>query len=229
MDGLLLVDKPKGWTSFDVVAKIRGLLQDDFTVRKGRIKVGHGGTLDPMATGLLILLIGKATKCAKDISNLDKTYDTEVTLGVRSNTDDTEGSIEPVSSKRPSKGEIIKTLKSFIGVTKQVPPAYSAVKVSGYRAYKLARAGQELQLKPRPVTIYEIKNVRYRYPHVKFVATVSSGTYIRALARDLGAKLGTGAICSDLRRTKIGQYSVSDAVQIDKLNKDVILNRLINT
>ncbi len=220
MDGILLVDKPKGWTSHDVVAKVRKILRQ----RTGKkIKVGHTGTLDPAATGLLILVIGGYTKRAAEFAKLDKTYECELTLGAVSTTGDSEGQISQVSDSQPSQKQISEVLKSFVGKTRQIPPAYSAVKVSGQRAYKLARAGRDLKMEPRVITIYELQITNYEYPKLFLKVKVSSGTYIRSLASDVGAKLGIGAYLSALRRVEVGQYSVKDASSIDKISiSDII-------
>ncbi len=225
MDGILLADKPKQWTSFDVVAKVRGLLG---AVSHGKkVKVGHSGTLDPMATGLLLLLVGRATKRAKEFSRLDKTYQSCFKLGVVSDTDDREGQVKSFSDKRPDASAVKQALESFLGNISQIPPSYSAVKIKGRRAYHLARAGKPVKLRPRSVKIYEISQINYDYPYLSFTAKVSSGTYIRAWARDLGAKLGTGAILYDLRRTQIGQFSVSEAIPVKRLNKNNIKDYII--
>lgn len=223
MDGLLLVDKPKDWTSFDVVAKVRG------TLKRGGIakpKVGHTGTLDPLATGLLVLTLGSYCKRAQEFSKLDKTYEVELRLGEMSATDDAEGEKSQISTHEPSEAEVQSTLEQFVGTIEQIPPVYSAIKVDGKRAYKLARAGQAVQLEPRPVTIYSIENVTYEYPFVRFTARVSSGTYIRSLARDVGEKLETGAYMSDLRRTSVGNFSLDDAVGVGSLEMSAIQGAL---
>ena len=203
LDGFLLVDKPKGWTSFDVVAKIRGVIKRE-TGRK--VKVGHTGTLDPLATGLMIIVIGSYCKRAAEFSKLDKTYEVTMKLGAVSSTGDEEGERTAVSDRRPPEEEIKNALNSFLGESMQTPPAYSAVKVDGKRAYKLARRGKKVEIKPRPVRINSVKMTHYRYPLVKFTADVSSGTYIRSLAADIGEKLETGAYISDLCRIKIGEF-----------------------
>jgi len=216
MDSLLLVDKPAGISSFGVVAKIRRQL----SLESGyKVKVGHTGTLDPFATGLLILVTGKFTKRASEFSKLDKTYDAELTLGSVSTTADPEGEIIKISDKQPSAAEINKVLSTFIGEIQQIPPAFSAIKVGGQRAYKLARAGKDVQMEARKVTIYDIENVKYEYPKLTFSVGVSSGTYIRSLAEDIGKKLDTGAYLSRLRRTKVGQFSLADAVSINDVAK----------
>lgn len=222
MDGLLLIDKPSGWTSFDVVAKVRGLFKSQGVTKP---KVGHTGTLDPMATGLLILVVGSYTKRAGEFSKLDKVYEAEVTLGQTSNTDDEEGEKTNMSNRQPSEQEISVVLHSLVGEQLQTPPAFSAIKVNGQRAYKAARKGQEIALEPRPITIYEISGIKYEYPKLHFTVKVSSGTYIRSLARDLGKKLGTGAYLSDLRRLQVGAYSVEQAAEVTKLPSTLTLEQ----
>lgn len=230
MNGILLVDKPAGWTSHDVVAKVRSTLRiasrheprdtsQKHATRDWRlatkIKVGHTGTLDPMATGLLVLVIGDYTKRAAEFSKLDKTYEAEITLGATSTTADAEGKITPVNSRQPALEEVREVIASFVGEIEQTPPAYSAIKIGGQRAYMLARSGKNLVIEPRKVTIYQIKDLRYRYPLLSFTAKVSSGTYIRSLAEDIGKKLGTGAYLSALRRTRVGDFSLENARAID--------------
>lgn len=214
MNGVILVDKPKGWTSFDVVAKIRGLIKQ--TTGLKRPKVGHAGTLDPLATGLLIVLVGDECKNQDKYMKLDKTYEVQLKLGETSTTDDAEGEISKISDKIPTKEEVINTIESFIGEIKQVPPIYSAIKVDGKRAYKLAREGSKPEMKPRLVTIHSITNIEYKYPYVSFTTFVSSGTYIRSLVRDIGKELGVGAYMTALRRTQIGNNSVDSAQLIDE-------------
>lgn len=215
MEGILLVDKPAGWTSHDVVAKIRKTLSQKLAKR---IKVGHAGTLDPMATGLLIILVGGYTKRAGQFLKLDKTYECELTLGQISSTGDTDGKINHISDEIPKQSTIKKVLAEFIGIQKQTPPAYSAIKIKGQAAYKLARAGRELKMEPRVVTVYHLKITGYDYPKLRFTAEVSSGTYIRSLAADIGARLGTGAYLSALRRTRIAKFRLEDALTLDKIN-----------
>jgi tRNA pseudouridine55 synthase len=219
MDGILLIDKPPGWTSHDVVAKVRGVLK----AQTGeKIKVGHTGTLDPMATGLLILVVGKYTKRAEQFSKMNKTYEAEVTLGYTSTTADKEGELTKKSARQPSQKEIDEALSTFLGEIEQTPPAFSAIKVDGQRAYKAARAGKTMNIEPRKVTIYEITDVSYGYPNLKFTAKVSSGTYIRTLAEDIGQKLGTGGYLSSLRRTQVGLFSIKSATKIDDFSLDKI-------
>ena len=235
MNGVLLVDKPKGWTSFDVVAKIRGLVKQAQSssakasegLRPKRPRVGHAGTFDPLATGLLIVLVGDECKNQDKYMKLDKTYEVQLKLGETSTTDDGEGEISKISNKIPAKEEVINTIESFIGEIKQVPPIYSAIKVDGKRAYKLAREGSKREMKPRLVTIHSITNIEYKYPYVSFTTFVSSGTYIRSLVRDIGGKLSIGAYMSDLRRTKIGDKLVADAYKINsKSINDNVLDKI---
>lgn len=242
MDGLLLIDKPKGWTSFDVVAKIRGILrqsrspiveqsnsrrQSDYKAPIPKAKVGHTGTLDPMATGLLVLVIGGYCKRAAEFSKLDKTYEVTMRLGETSTTGDAEGEKEATSNKEPGIREIETAIMAFVGHIEQVPPAYSAIKIDGQRAYKLARAGKEVKLEPRKVTIYGIKLTKYHYPEVTFTAHVSSGTYIRSLVEDIGQKLATGAYMSDLRRTQVGNFNITQALAVAELAAETIYGNLL--
>jgi len=219
MDGLLLVNKPTGISSFGVVARVRRVLSQD---AGHKVKIGHTGTLDPAAAGLMILVIGSYTKRAAEFSKLDKTYDVELTLGQVSTTADSEGQLTKTSDKQPSLEEIQTVLDSFVGQISQTPPAFSAVKVDGQRAYKLARAGKDVVIEPRQVTIHSIKNIEYKYPKLSFLTEVSSGTYIRSLAVDIGQKLGTGAYMSKLTRTKIADYDVAEAIELEPFNAKVI-------
>lgn len=241
MDGILLVDKPIGWTSHDVVAKVRSVLRKQLptshyplSTRAPKVRVGHAGTLDPLATGLMIILIGAYTKKAAEYSKLDKTYEAVIKLGQTSTTGDSEGKIEPFDSSasgglaqgKPSQQEVEKVLHGFVGTSLQTPHAYSAVKVGGKRAYKLARASKEFKIEPRTVTIYSVENIEYKYPLLQFTTRVSSGTYIRSLAEDIGQKLGTGAYITALRRTQIGNYSIAEAKNIDELTDKEIQKHL---
>jgi len=227
MQGILLVDKPAGWTSFDAVNYVRKIVASAEDKPPKRVKVGHSGTLDPFATGLLVLLIGKEyTKRAGELSKLDKTYEVTMCLGRTSTTGDPEGEISPVSDDVPKKDELESTLKKFLGTIEQVPPAYSAVKVGGQRAYRLARAGKEVQIDPRQVTINGLEMTNYDYPEVRFIAEVSSGTYIRTLVGDMGRVLGTGAYTMALRRTLVGRFDAKDAIGPKDITTSNILGRL---
>ena len=212
-DGILLVDKPAGWTSFDVVAKIRAQIRAQYRTRgekptKRQLKVGHAGTLDPFATGLLVILLGDATKKAGEFLKLDKVYEATFRLGQTSTTGDPEGEMTDVSDKVPTREEVEAALQQFIGEITQTPPAYSAIKINGQRAYKLAREGKEVEVPERIVRIYSIELTDYKYPNLKIRAHVGSGTYIRTLGEDIGVQLGTGAYCSELRRIRIGERTM---------------------
>jgi tRNA pseudouridine55 synthase len=220
MDGLLLIDKSSRWTSFDVVAKVRGIIKKETGQKKP--KVGHTGTLDPLATGLLVLTLGSYCKRAGEFSKLDKTYEVTMKLGENSVTGDEEGIKTQVSDRQPDLAKIEGTIQQFTGEIEQIPPAYSAIKVNGQRAYKLARVGKEVTLDPRKITIYEITDVKYEYPEVKFTAKVSSGTYIRSLVEDIGRELGTGAYMSNLRRTHVGKFDIKSSIGIEKLNAEMV-------
>jgi len=216
MDGYLLIDKPATWTSFDVVAKVRNLASQ--AAGTAKVKVGHAGTLDPFATGLLIVLVGQYTKRQGQFMKLDKSYAAELTLGAVSDTYDSEGIVTAASGQHPSRADIETAVKNFRGAITQVPPPHSAIKVNGKRAYTLARAGRTVELKPRQVTIHDLAIDAYRYPLLQLRATVSSGTYMRSLGHDIGRQLGTGAYLSKLRRLSIGEWSVESAIDIAQLS-----------
>lgn len=224
MQGLLLVDKPRGISSFGVVAKVRGIIKSE-TGQK--LKVGHSGTLDPQATGLLIIAIGAYTKRLPKLIKKAKTYEVELRLGYISDTGDSEGKITKLSDKPLPEELISKTIKQFKGKITQTPPAFSAIKINGQRAYKLARQGQNIKLESRSVTISKIELVSYKFPSVHFIADVSSGTYIRSLAEDIGKQLGSGAYVSNLRRVKIGQFDIASATSLKKLSYTIIQKHLI--
>jgi tRNA pseudouridine55 synthase len=230
MNGILLIDKPAGWTSFDVVNKVRRLIQHSEldTTGKKRFPVGHTGTLDPLATGLLVLLLGAYTKRAPDLTKLDKVYDVTMRLGQRSSTGDEEGEKMVVSDRQPTTEELEQALKQFVGDQLQTPPIYSAIKVNGQRAYKLAREGKTPDLKPRPVHIASITLNTYEYPQATFTAHVSSGTYVRSLVEDIGKTLETGAYMSDLRRTKVGDFDITQATTVDQLTPEIIAAKALN-
>jgi tRNA pseudouridine55 synthase len=224
---VLLIDKPTGWTSFDVVAKIRGMIRAQYQARgekptKRQLRVGHTGTLDPFATGLIIILLGDACSRSDEFLKLDKVYEATIHLGATSTTGDPEGEIAPVSDRQPTKRDISQALQQFTGEITQIPPAYSAIKINGQRAYKLARAGKAVDMPSRQVTVYALDLVDYTHPELKVRAHVSSGTYIRTLATDIGATLGVGAYCSELRRTRIGEYDIARTKQMSDLEIDKI-------
>lgn len=214
---MILIDKPAGISSFGVVAKVRGYLRNECG---HKVKVGHTGTLDPFATGLLILLSGKMTKKSNEFLKLDKEYIADLKLGFKSSTGDPEGEIEKVDDRVPDAKEIEDILQTFIGEIEQIPPKYSAIKINGQRAYKLARKGVDFEVPMRKIRIYNIEVLKYEYPRLAIRCQVSSGTYIRTLAEDIGLKLGVGAYLTALRRTKIGEYSVDKACTL----KDFVLH-----
>jgi len=219
---ILLIDKPAGWTSFDVVAKIRGSIRRSYTDNgikptKRQLKVGHAGTLDPFATGLLIILLGDATKKADKFLKLDKVYEAEIILGQSSTTGDPEGELTTAlpQGRTLRLKEVEAVLERFVGEIRQRPPIFSAIKINGQRAYKLARDGKEVEIPERIVTIHSIELLAYEYPSLKIRTHVGSGTYIRSLAVDIGEALGTGAYCKELRRISVGQWGIDQAVSID--------------
>lgn len=223
MQGVLLVNKPASWTSFDVVNYVRKIVAQAESKKPKQVKVGHTGTLDPFATGLLVLLIGKDyTKRAGELSKLNKTYEITMRLGETSSTGDPEGIITPVSKTEPTLKEIQAAASKFIGLIMQTPPAYSAIKINGQRAYKLARAGKEVIIEPRKVTIHRLDITEYTYPEVQLIVDVSSGTYIRSLVEDIGQVLGTGAYTTVLCRTQIGEYRLDKALAVKSLEADTV-------
>lgn len=213
-DGIILVDKPAGMTSFGVVARVRRVLSQKLGKK---VKVGHTGTLDPFATGLMIIVTGKECKNAQYYSKLDKVYEATIRLGQTSTTGDPEGEVTDVSGGQPSKEEIEATLKEFTGKIQQQPPAFSAIKINGQRAYKLARKGEAVEMPTREVEVYSLELIDYVYPELKIRTHVSSGTYIRSLAEDIGKVLETGAYCSELRRISISNWQVKDSKTLSEL------------
>ncbi len=226
MKDMLLIDKPAGWTSFDVVAKIRGSIRAQYVSRgekptKRQLRVGHAGTLDPFATGLLIVLLGDECKKAGEFLKLDKVYEATIRLGSTSNTGDPEGEITPVSNAIPDEKAVRSCLESFVGTITQTPPAHSAIKIGGVRAYKLAREGKTVEVPSRQVIIYSLELLEYNYPDIRIRTHVGSGTYIRSLASDIGESLGTGAYCLELRRTKIAEYDVGGVLSVEAASQQL--------
>lgn len=214
--GLLVINKPKDWTSFDVVAKIRGLLKVK--------KIGHTGTLDPQATGVLVLCIGKATSLVQKLIGLDKEYDCEITLGATSTTDDAEGVITPVEGAQPvSLTEVENALKEFTGTFNQLPPDFSAKKIKGKKAYELARKGKEVKLEPVEVKVYTIELLDYKWPKIKLKIHCGKGFYVRSLARDLGKKFGTGGYLTGLIRTRVGHFTIEESILVTEVDEKKIL------
>lgn len=227
VNGVLLVDKSQNWTSFDCVNYVRRIVATYVGKKPKHTKVGHTGTLDPLATGLLVLLLGKYTKRAPELTKLDKTYEVTMKLGITSSTGDDEGEKTTVSDRQPDESEIRAVLQAFTGELMQTPPIYSAIKVNGERAYKLARQGKEVVLEPRSATIYSLELTSYSYPEICFTTRVSSGTYVRSLVEDIGSSLKTGAYMSGLRRTSVGEFVIEDALPVEKLDIETIKHRLI--
>ena len=216
----ILVDKPAEMTSFGVVARVRRVLSQKKQVK--RVKVGHTGTLDPFATGLLILMTEKDTKKCQEFLKLDKVYEATIRLGATSTTGDPEGEITTtIPETQISEEEVKKVVQSFHGKITQKLPIYSAVKVNGERAYKLARKGAKVEMPEREVEIYEIEVLNYEWPYLKIRAHVSSGTYIRTLGEDIGARLGVGGYLTELRRMRIGEYKIEDAKALEEVMEEI--------
>ncbi|MEM9930218.1 MAG: tRNA pseudouridine(55) synthase TruB [Bacteroidota bacterium] len=213
---LLLVDKPKGWTSFDVVNKLRWAIRKHLGVKK--IKVGHAGTLDPMATGMLNICTGKWTKKLADLQGMDKTYTGTITLGATTPSYDAE---EPIDATYPTEHiteeQILAAAANLTGALEQLPPIFSAIKVDGQPLYKKARKGIEVEVKPRPVTVHAFKITRIAIPEVDFEIICSKGTYIRSLAYDFGKALDSGGYLTALRRTTVGPFVEKDMWTVEEL------------
>ena len=215
MNGLLLVNKPIGITSFDIIRVLRRV--------SGERKIGHAGTLDPMASGLMLLLFGTATKQASRFSGLDKRYAAVITLGATSTTGDAEGELTMVSDADPGLERVQEAVARLQGPLTQVPSIYSAIKINGQEAYKHARAGRQIEMPSRQVTVYEATISNYQFPILEIEYKVSSGTYIRSLAADMGDLLGTGAYLSGLVRTEVGDYSLSEALALDEYDAPAVI------
>lgn len=216
---IFLLDKPLDWTSFQAVNKMKYKLKSEFGLPK-KFKIGHAGTLDPRATGLLIVCTGKFTKKIPEIQDAPKEYWTEIKIGVQTESYDTEKpEILQQNIAHITEENVKEALDKFLGEIEQKPPIFSAIKIDGKRAYDMARAGQEVEMKSRKTTITYIKDVEINFPLVSFTVGCSKGTYIRSLAHDIGQELGVGAYLTQLRRTKIGDYNVEDATS-DFLEND---------
>jgi tRNA pseudouridine55 synthase len=217
--GILNVYKPPNCSSRDVVDRVERLTRP--------AKAGHAGTLDPIATGVLVICVGQATRLIQYVQQMPKLYDATFLLGQQSATDDTEGDVTPLEgAPQPAEDAIYRALSKFVGEIQQRPPAHSAVKVAGRRAYKLARQGKPVELAARAVTIYRIEVRRYEYPELELEIECGSGTYIRSLGRDLAASLGTAAVMSALVRTAVGGFRVEDAVAVDELSAGTLPQHL---
>ena len=220
---LLLVDKPTGWTSFDVVNKVRWAIRNRLGIKK--IKVGHSGTLDPMATGLLLICTGKWTKKLHDLQGLSKQYAGTITLGGETASYDKESDVTksyPVDHITPE--SVRDGMKSFEGDIDQLPPMFSAIKVDGKKLYELARKGKTIELKTRPVRIDQFEMTSCNLPDVEFSVDCGTGTYVRSLAHDLGHKLNSGGYLSSLRRTRVGDYQIDDAWDLNELILKIDVN-----
>ena len=223
MNGVLIVNKSKGYTSHDIVAKVKRITGE---------KVGHTGTLDPLATGVLPLLIGKGTLCSKYLMNHDKTYIVLLKLGIKKSTGDEEGEIleEGNVDEKLLNEECVKAvLESFLGEQMQIPPIYSAIKVKGKKLYEYARKGQEVEIEPRKITIYNIKllKINKERRELQFEVSCSKGTYIRILCEDIAKKMGTIGYMKELQRTKVGAFSIEQAILIEDLNEQTIEEHVI--
>ena len=228
MDGIIIINKPKGCTSHDIVYKIKKLLNE---------KVGHTGTLDPMAEGVLPILIGKGTQLSKYLINHDKKYIVELQLGTKTDTADSEGKIieeKAVNKKGLSKENITKVLQTFIGKQEQVPPIYSAIKVNGKKLYEYARKGQNVEIKPREIEIYDIKlmNIDAQKKQIQFEVFCGKGTYIRSLCEDIANKFETVGYMKSLKRIQVGNFKIQDSITIEELdkiveNKELLTNHII--
>lgn len=223
MDGIIIINKPKKCTSHDMVQKAKKIFRE---------KVGHTGTLDPMATGVLPLLIGKGTLCSKYLMNHDKVYDVELTLGAKTDTADSEGAVleeREVPQEIFEKEKFEQVLKSFLGKQEQVPPLYSAIKVKGKKLYEYARKGQTVDIQPRKIEIYqiELRQIEKEQKQIQFRVACSKGTYIRSLCEDIAKKMGTIGYMSGLNRIQVGNFKIGDAVPIDELEEKIGNNEFI--
>lgn len=210
LNGFLIINKPKGWTSFDVVARLRRIL--------GVKKIGHTGTLDPLATGVLVVAVGKATRLLEYLMGWDKEYEAEFKFGWVSDTYDVEGKLRELDFEgEVSLSQVKVALNQFRGEIEQVPPSFSAIKVKGKKAYELARQGKEVVLKARRVQIYKLEILDYEFPCLRMRIQVSKGTYIRSLGHDLGQVLGCGVILTELKRTAAGEFELSQAQSLEEI------------
>lgn len=218
LNGIIIIHKEAGFTSHDVVAKMRGICKQK--------KIGHTGTLDPQATGVLPVCLGSGTKLCDMLTDKDKEYVTELLLGVETDTQDTTGSVLKTSPAEVSCEEVRAAVKSFQGIYHQIPPMYSALKVDGKKLYELARAGKEVERKAREVFIHEIEILEMSLPVVKMRVVCSKGTYIRTLCADIGEKLGCGGTMKSLQRTRVGSFTLEKAVTLEELEAYRDENRL---
>ena len=209
MNGIVIVDKPQGWTSQDVVSKLRGVFQTR--------RIGHGGTLDPMATGVLPVFVGRATRGVEFFEHADKTYEAVLQLGISTDTEDTTGTILEEKPIDITKGQFLSALEQFRGEIDQIPPMYSALKVNGQKLYDLARQGKEVERKSRKITIFRLECLEFTGETARLLVHCSKGTYIRTLCKDIGNALGCGGCMAALRRVQAGAYTIENAVSLQTL------------
>ena len=209
MNGIVIVDKPADWTSQDVVSKLRGVFQTR--------RIGHGGTLDPMATGVLPVFIGRATRGVEFFEHAEKTYEAVLQLGITTDTEDTTGNVLEEKSVSVTKEQFLAVLEQFRGEIQQVPPMYSALKVNGQKLYQLARKGKEVERQPRTITIHQLDCLEFSDTTAKIRVRCSKGTYIRTLCKDIGEALGCGGCMAQLRRVTAGEYAIENAVPLANL------------
>lgn len=213
IDGIINVYKEKGFTSHDVVAKLRGILKQK--------KIGHTGTLDPDAVGVLPVCLGKGTKLCDMLTDHNKTYEVVMRLGITTDTEDMTGTVLSESEVNCTEDEVEAVITSFVGDMEQIPPMYSALKVNGRKLYELAREGKVIERKGRPITIYEIQILEMKLPFVRMKVSCSKGTYIRSICRDIGEKLGCGACMDSLVRTRVGQFPIEESMTLEQIEKKV--------
>jgi len=206
MNGIVIIDKPEGWTSNDVVSKLKGVLHTR--------RIGHGGTLDPMATGVLPVFVGRATRGVEFFEHAEKTYETVLRLGINTDTEDITGTVLEEKPVSVTEEAFLAALEQFLGEIAQIPPMYSALKVNGQKLYDLARKGKEVERKPRPITIIELTCLGFSGDRAKLRVRCSKGTYIRTLCKDIGAALGCGGCMESLRRVQAGEYGIAEAVPL---------------
>ena len=211
MNGIILVDKPQGWTSHDVVAKLRGIYQQR--------RIGHSGTLDPMATGVLAVFLGRGTRAVELCENDEKEYVADLLLGIVTNTQDITGEVLEQHPVEVSRQQLEAVLEQFLGPQQQIPPMYSAVKIGGKKLYELARKGQSVERKPRSIVIHELELCDFDGKTARIRVVCSKGTYIRTLCHDIGAALGTGGCLSSLRRTRAGRFAIDDCVTMEQIQQ----------
>ncbi len=209
MDGIVIVDKPAGWTSQDVVSKLRGVLHTK--------RIGHGGTLDPMATGVLPVFVGRATRGVEFFEHADKVYEATLRLGITTDTEDTSGTVLEEKPVCVSQAQVLAVLEQFKGEIQQIPPMYSAIKINGQKLVDLARKGKEVERKPRTITVYTLDFLGMEGNDVRLRVHCSKGTYIRTLCKDIGAALGCGGCMAELRRVSAGSYTIEDAIPLARL------------